>query len=366
MKADKPWALLAAGGTAGHILPAIVLAKELKARGHNVQMISSRRGPVELFANEGFPVTFFSTRGFRGGFRISSLIWNLRAAAELFSATLKLRRMFKQLTPQIAAVFGGYISVPVGLAARMKKVPLAIHESNASAGRANMFLSRFASSVLAAFEDCGLPGALVTGNPVRPEIFRVDRNSQAEHKKSLGYDPDNFLLAIVGGSLGSTKLNLLARDLPSNFEGVLSIHHVVGERDWEEFAGSAHSNANVTYRTVMFETQMAELYGAADLFICRAGSISTAELAAAGTPAILVPLPNAFADHQTKNAIRLAQAGGAQLIAEKSLTTELISAEIRRYMENPDELIQISEALRSLALPDAASRIADILEANAR
>lgn len=367
----RSWAMIAGGGTAGHVLPGIALARALVERGHGVEEIhwvGSRRGlEARLVPEAGFSVTLLAGRGIPRRLSLESLgaVWQLVGSTAVALAVILRRR------PSVVVALGGYASVPCALAAGTLRVPVVVLEQNAVPGAANRLISRFARVSATSFEGTALRRARLTGNPVRAEILSVDRTSQRRQARSeLGVDPGRHLVAVFGGSLGAARINRAVVDsLPWwAARSDLAIHHVVGERDWIEMSESLPELAPgaLSYRPVRYEERMDLLLAAADLVVCRAGATSVAELAAVGIPSVLIPLPGAPGDHQTANARALARVGGAIIVADKELDGGRLTAVVDGLLADPVRLRAMGLAAASVGRRDAAEAVASLVEATAR
>jgi UDP-N-acetylglucosamine:LPS N-acetylglucosamine transferase len=279
--------------------------------------------------------------------------------------------LIRRLRPRVVVVLGGYAAVPCTIGAILWRVPIVVMEQNARAGAANRLAGRFAKAAAVPFEDTDLPRAVLTGNPVRPEILSVDRVADRRPaREQLGLPADRVVLAVFSGSLGSRRINQAVAGLAERWHGRsdLAIHHVVGARDWDAGAGDPVDGTpeGIWYRRVRYEDRMPLLLSAADLAVCRAGGSTVAELAAVGLGAILVPLPIATRDHQTANAAPLVRAGAAVVVADGELDVDRLEAEVATLLAEPGRLDAMARAARTLAFPDAADRVADLVEEHAR
>jgi UDP-N-acetylglucosamine--N-acetylmuramyl-(pentapeptide) pyrophosphoryl-undecaprenol N-acetylglucosamine transferase len=281
-------------------------------------------------------------------------------------------------------VVGGYASFPAGLAALVLRVPTVLVNTDAVPGAVNALLGRFASVNAVAFPGTDLPRAEVTGTPVRPELGALDRSQggQEEARAMLGLPLRRRTLAAVGGSLGSRRINGAVAELARRWSARddLSLYHVTGRRDYAEFAlpepageggASGEGDARTTpaglhYQVVPFEERMPEVYRSVDLCVCRAGAMTVAELLVAGVPAILVPLPGAPRDHQTRNAQALVAGGAAILVPDAECTAERLEHELLGLLSDPSRLATMRAAARALGHPDAAAKVAELVDAHAR
>jgi UDP-N-acetylglucosamine--N-acetylmuramyl-(pentapeptide) pyrophosphoryl-undecaprenol N-acetylglucosamine transferase len=345
--------MVMAGGTGGHVFPALVVARDLAARGAAVVWLGSAGGfESQVVPAAGIPTEWIQVRGLRGhGWRWAIAPFSLARA--LWQALGAIRRV----RPQVVLGMGGFVTGPGGLGARLLGIPLVIHEQNAIPGMTNRWLARWATRVAEAF-----PGsfagrqAVLTGNPVRPEIATLPVPAQ----RWMGRDGPLRLL-VLGGSQGAQALNqtvpaALGRLAP---ERRPAVRHQAG-RDKVEATRAAYRQAGVEAEVVEFIAAMAEAYAWADLAVCRAGAITLAELAAAGLGAVLVPYPYAVDDHQTHNAEYFVRAGAAERIPQGELDAERLARTLARLLDVPGRLLAMAEAARVLARPGAAAEVAGI------
>jgi UDP-N-acetylglucosamine:LPS N-acetylglucosamine transferase len=251
--------------------------------------------------------------------------------------------------------------------------------TDAVPGAVNALLGRFAAANAVAFPGTELPRAVVTGTPVRPELGGLDRSpsGRQEARTLLGLPAQRQTLAAFGGSLGARRINTAVADLAARWSarGDLSLYHVAGRRDYAQFADGATGEGapreaagldELDYQVVPFEDRMPDLYRAADLFVCRAGAMTVAELLVCGVPAILVPLPGAPRDHQTRNAEALVEAGAAILVPDAECNAERLETELATLLSDADRLAAMGAAARRLGHPDAAATVAELVDAHAR
>ncbi|HEX4024977.1 MAG TPA: undecaprenyldiphospho-muramoylpentapeptide beta-N-acetylglucosaminyltransferase [Steroidobacteraceae bacterium] len=351
--ADAPLALIMAGGTGGHVFPALALARELRARSWQIVWLGTRRGlEARLVPAEQIPMEWLSVAGLRGK---GPWVWvsaPLRLARALAQALAVIRRR----RPALVIGLGGFAAGPGGVAAWLLRRPLLIHEQNAVAGFTNRCLSHLARRVLSAFPGSFAPQvrAQVVGNPVRREI--VDLPSPAQ-RFSLRDGPIRVL--VLGGSQGAARLNAivpfaLARAAPLKFD----VRHQAGER-WLQSVQHNYAQAGVSARLHAFIDEMAEAYGWADLVICRSGALTISELAAAGVGAVLVPFPAATDDHQTRNAGALVDGGAAMMIPDRQLSAQQLAEMLIGLCVNRVGLLAMAERARLLARPRATQELAD-------
>lgn len=368
----RPWVVMAGGGTAGHVTPALAIAGALVDAGHDprsIHFVGSRRGiEGRLVPAAGFPVTLLPGRGLvRRADRA-----NLVAAAGLLGATAMAIVLVGRWRPGAVVSVGGYAAAPAVAAALVWRVPVVLAEANAVPGAVNRLAGRFAAAAAVAFPGTPLPRAVVTGNPIRPAMAAIERSPQArrEARVALGYPEGVRLVAVAGGSLGAGRLNEAVLDLARGWadRGDLAVHHVVGERNADGLARRRPRlpPGGLTYRQVAFEERMDLLYAAADVTVQRAGASTVAELAAAGIPSVLVPLPRSPGGHQERNAAALAAAGGAVVVDDAALDGDRLMSVLDGLLGDPGLLERMGAASRALAVPDAAARVAALVETHAR
>lgn len=335
--------MIMAGGTGGHVFPALALAENLKQQGWRVVWLGAKTGmEAVLVPKHGYEMAWVRFAGLRGKGVLRALVLPF----SLLIAFWQSARAILRERPDVVIGMGGYISFPGGMMASFLGRPLLIHEQNSIAGLANKVLSRLADRVLQAFPGA-LRGAQVSGNPVRREIAALAA-PRARYAVRVG----RLRLLVLGGSLGAQVLNetvprALAL-LPE--EARPEVAHQAGEKHVDALR-ARYAAAGVKAETLAFIDDMAARYGAADLVICRAGALTVAELACAGVASILVPFPYAVDDHQTSNANFLAAAGAAILLRQSELTAERL-AELLRGLTR-ERLLEIAEKARALGKPDA-------------
>jgi UDP-N-acetylglucosamine--N-acetylmuramyl-(pentapeptide) pyrophosphoryl-undecaprenol N-acetylglucosamine transferase len=296
---------------------------------------------------------------------------NVGAVAALLVAGIRALGLVGRLRPSVVVAVGGYASVAVGLAAVLRRVPIVVAEQNQAPGLANRLLARFAKASAVSFPDTPLRRAVVTGNPIRAEISALDpTRDKAAAKRAFGVDEHRRLLFVVGGSLGALRINeAVLAALPAwRDRADLSVHHVVGHRDWSALSTRTPTVARgaLEHRMVEYEDDIPAALAAADLVVCRSGSSTCFELAAAGLPAILVPSPSVTADQQTGNARHLVEAGAAVLVRDADLDGIRLVATVDELIGDEARMAAMGVAARRWARPDAAADIAALAEAHAR
>ena len=347
--------LMAGGGTGGHVIPALAVARELQRRGYELYFVGTREGlEAKLVPAAGFPIDWVEI----GGLKRLSLARRVRTLSQLAWETLRMFRALGRQRPAAVFSMGGYVAGPVVLAAAARRIPLVLMEPNAEPGMTNRWIGRVAARALVAFEDTArrFPRgkAEVTGVPVREEFFAIAPKPRGN---VLG-------VLITGGSRGSRRLNQAVRESwPLFRESGLAVR-LVHQTGAEEYAGIARdfAAAGLNGEIVPFIDDMPGAFAEADLVVCRSGAGAVAELAAAGKPAILVPFPFAADNHQQRNAEAMAAAGGARLAPDREFDGRRFFAETAALAAEPGALETMGAAARRLGRPNAAQRAADLLE----
>jgi undecaprenyldiphospho-muramoylpentapeptide beta-N-acetylglucosaminyltransferase len=363
------FAVIAGGGTAGHVVPAIAIADTLVARGHDrddLLFVGAARGmEASMVPAAGYQVALLPVEGVRRSMSPA----NARAALRFSSAVPRSLALLRRTQPAVVVSLGGYASVPAVTAAWLLRIPIVVVSYDVVPGAAARLQSRLAAATAVAFESSPLPGKVVTGAPLRPAILGVDRSrDRAPARAALGLPPDRFTLAIVGGSLGSGKLNEVTASFVTarRDDRQLAIHHVLGQRHPSSGAEPQTEADGLHYQVVRYEDRMDLVYAAADVVLARAGATTVAELAAAGVPSVLVPWPLATEDHQTANAKVLADVGGAVLLPEPELSAARLHEVLEPFRQEPARLEAMSVRARRAGRRDGAERIADLVERHAR
>ncbi len=344
--------MIMAGGTGGHIFPALAVAENLRAQGWNIVWLGSRSGmEAALVVPRGYAMAWISMSGVRGKGWLRMLVLPL----QLLIAFWQSARAIFAHRPDVVLGMGGYASFPGGMMASLFNRPLAIHEQNSIAGLANRVLAGLADRVLAGFPDAfGATTAVIwTGNPVRSEVASLAAPEQRYRARS-----GPLRLTVIGGSLGAQVLNETVPQalalLPAAARPLVT--HQAGARQLAA-AEASYQRAGVTVTLTPFITDMAAQYAASDLIICRAGASTIAELAAAGIASVLVPLPHAVDDHQTGNARFLAERGAAVLVPQSEFTPHQLAGLLRSFTR--EALLGMAQNARSVSKPDATRRVAE-------
>lgn len=354
---DNP-ILLAAGGTGGHVFPAEALAAELLRRGHRVGLVTDTRG-------KGFGQNLPELPLYRipaGTPAGRSLPGKLMSVVEIAHGVISGLTLLGLTRPVAVVGFGGYPALPLLLAAKLRKIPIVIHEQNAVLGRVNRLVARFAARIATSFPATDfLPetaAVTVTGNPVRPAILAAADVPYTAPDQSLR-------LLILGGSQGARVLSDVVPTalaaLPTEMKKRLKVVQQCRPEDLERVR-AIYAEAGIAAETATFFNDVAQRLAVAHLAISRSGASSTAEIAVIGRPALLVPYAHAMDDHQTANAQALAHAGGAQVIAQDKFTTDRVTTAFINLLGDPAALSDMAAAARSVGRPLAAQALADLVE----
>lgn len=340
--------IIMAGGTGGHIYPALACAQVFKDKGLDVQWLGSKGGMEEvLVADHDIALHSLSIKGVRGKGVLGLLVAPFRVLHAIGQAIAVLQKV----KPDVVLGMGGFVAGPGGVAARLLGIPLVIHEQNAIAGTTNKLLSKVANLKLQAF-DGAIPNAISVGNPIRSDILeqqvRMPRNGVARPLRLL----------VVGGSLGAKAINDVIPQVLLNWPSTqrLDVWHQTGLRNFD-VVSEQYKIAKVEARVEAYLENMDQAYYWADVVLCRAGAMTVSELAIAGLPSILVPYPHAIDDHQTANAQYLEQVGAAYLLPQAQLTCEKIISLLSTFVESEDTLLKMGEQAKLVARPNATQDV---------
>jgi UDP-N-acetylglucosamine--N-acetylmuramyl-(pentapeptide) pyrophosphoryl-undecaprenol N-acetylglucosamine transferase len=342
---------IAAGGTAGHVVPALAVADALRDSGAEVEFLGGERAEAELVPAAGYPFHRLRVAGLDRRNPLKAA----RAVLWAGAATARARRILRQMKPDIVLGGGGYVAAPAGLAARSLRIPLVLTEADSHLGITNRLLAPMAQRVFLSFDLPERQGAkwVVTGRPVPTGTGDADR---ASARARFGIDDDRECLLVFGGSLGARRLNDAAIDAFGS-AAPCWILHACGRRDYDDLAGRLEELGQPAhYKLHAYVTPFADAYAAADLATARAGG-SVFELLAAGLPSILVPYPHATADHQTKNARWVERGGAAVVVPDDELDGPRLAREVAALLGSSERLRTMQRAAGELARPDAAERI---------
>jgi len=356
--------LIMAGGTGGHVFPALAVADELKSRGYDIHWLGTAAGiEADLIPKAGYPLHCIKVTGLRGKGKLALLA----APIKIIKAIYQALRFIRIIRPSAVLGLGGFATGPGGVAAKLSGVPLLIHEQNAFPGMTNRLLKPLSNVVMQAFPNTfkstgknkELNSLLTTGNPVRENILKIDC--------SIAQQSDGRLkVLVVGGSLGAVALNnaviealgLLIKDNTS--EGLVDIWHQVGKKNIDAVQQSyADKNLAGKAKVVAFIDDMAKAYAWADLVVCRAGALTVSEVACAGKAAIFIPFPFAVDDHQTANAQVLVDAGAAEIRQQKDLTAQWLAERWLAYGEQPKMIEKMAIAAKAASIADATQVVTE-------
>jgi UDP-N-acetylglucosamine--N-acetylmuramyl-(pentapeptide) pyrophosphoryl-undecaprenol N-acetylglucosamine transferase len=348
--------LVMAGGTGGHVFPGLAVANMLRDQGWEIHWLGcATRMEADLVPKHNIDISYIDVEGVRG----NGILRLIKAPFKLIRSVWQARAVINTFKPDVVLGMGGFASGPGGIAARLQRLPLVLHEQNAVAGLTNRYLAKVASQVMVAFDGALMAHApKVVGNPVRQDIIDLGRLA-VKRQQSLN-------ILIVGGSLGAQVLNeTLPKTLMLLKNLNISIKHQAGKNNsanvmaaYESLSDAEHENQTVDVSD--FIDDMAGAYQQADLVICRAGALTVSEVAALGLPAIFIPLPNAVDDHQTKNAKMLSDKNAAIIMAQSVMTPQTLADSVRE-ISAAGELEKMHQASESLAKTDATEQVARVI-----
>lgn len=354
--------LIAGGGTGGHYFPALAVAEALKEKGHSIFYVGTENGIEKTL---GFPsenslllnVSGFIGRGLRGYF----------SSFRFVTSTLKLLREIERFNPDAAIVFGGYASLPSGVASFLKGIPLYVQEQNSVPGRVNRFLSRFSKCSF-----LGFPGAeaflkgknLFTGNPVRRQVVDASKRREEVGRKTLeklNLSRKKKTLLVIGGSQGALFLNRLFIETAPLLNREVQVIHITGKSKEEEKLKVVYRESGIDARVFPFYREVWELYSIADCAVSRAGALAISELSLFGIPTLFVPFPYAADDHQLKNAQFLSQMGAALYRKQEEITPQETAQIIETLLFGIIDSQKLKENFLSFSRPNATDRITEVL-----
>lgn len=343
--------VIMAGGTGGHVFPALAVADELRKVGVPIVWLGTRNGiEARLVPAAGYPVEWLNVGGVRG----KSLLHRLLSPFVIIKASVQAMTVLRRIQPCAVLGMGGFVSGPGGLMAWLLRIPLLIHEQNAIPGLTNKILARIASKVLQAFPDAFAGQAVHVGNPVRESITQLPAPEMR-----LSSHTDALRILVVGGSLGATRLNEVVPEAVAQFaeSNRPQIIHQTGRNNVEQ-AQQHYSMYGVQADIKAFIDDIDAAYAWADIVVCRAGAMTVFELAAAGVAAILVPYPYAVDDHQTANANYLAAHGAAVVKQQDEISADWLADTLQQFNDQRSQLMTMAKRARELAMPTAAVDVA--------
>lgn len=341
--------MIMAGGTGGHVFPALAVAHELMNRGCEVQWFGTRKGiEARIVSAQGITLHYLEITGLRG----KNLKAIMLAPWKILRAVMAARKELQTFKPQVVLGMGGYVTGPGGVAAWQLGIPLVVHEQNARAGTTNKLLARLATRVLTAYPNV-LPRGECIGNPVRESIAQLPEPAVRVQLHA------GLRLLVLGGSLGAQSINQMVPEALKRIgaDVQIEVRHQCGDKHYES-TKNLYTILKVKGDVVAFIEDMAEALGWADLVICRAGALTISELSAAGVASVLVPYPHAIDDHQTANAQWLVDQGAAEVRQQNTLTAQELK-EILLSFYDTDKRMAMAQAARAVARPQAARDCAD-------
>jgi UDP-N-acetylglucosamine--N-acetylmuramyl-(pentapeptide) pyrophosphoryl-undecaprenol N-acetylglucosamine transferase len=364
------YACIAAGGTGGHVVPGLAVARELVDRGHPIESIvfvGSEHGVGAGHVTEaGFELRRLPGRGVERKLSRAAL----KAIVDICRGVIQGVAMLRRMRPQVVVLLGGYASVPCIVASVLLRIPMVVVARDVRVGAADRLAGLFATVCAVPFAGTDLPHAVVTGLPVRSEVLSIDRQRDRRVARSdLGLPEDRVMIGVFTGSLGSRRVNDAVMGLVTRWadRDDLIVRHVLGTRDWETVqADLPHPPpGGLMYQPLRYEDRIAVLLAASDIVVSRAGGGTVAEIATVGLPSVLVPLPIAPRDHQTANAMALVDAGAALLVPDDELDTDRLGRELTALVDDAGRRKEMGDRARELSRPDAAARVADLVESSA-
>ncbi len=352
--------IISGGGTGGHIYPGIAIAKEILSNEPDAEIlfVGTEHGlEGKLVPREGFDIKFIDVKGFKRKLSFDTF----KTVGKLLKSFGSIRKLLKEFEPDAVIGTGGYVCFPVVFIAALKKIPTIIHEQNAFPGVANKVLARYVDAVAISFEEArprfkGRARITLTGNPIRKDLFLLDRKKAREN---LGLAEDVPLVVIFGGSLGAEHINECVRDM-INLHGSEITYNLIlatGMKHYEKIMRDIKAPLPDNIQVVPYIYNMGELLAAADLAVTRGGAITVSELSALGVPSILVPSPFVAENHQEYNARALEENGAAVVILEKDLTSDILYKQILSLSQDKNSLKKMSSNAGKLAITDAADKI---------
>lgn len=360
--ARQPLILMMAGGTGGHVYPALAVALELMERGYRIEWLGTARGLEEqVIPQAGIVLHHLSVRGVRG----KSLTNKLLGLVSLAVASAQALWLVCRLAPRCVVGMGGYAAGPGGVAAWMLRKPLLVQEQNAVAGTTNRLLAPLAAVVVTGFPNAFSTdvSARVLGNPVRRELLEASRDLTYDYRAQRP-----LRLLVLGGSLGARPLNELLPEavgelVEDNATGALQVWHQTGKAHLASVQEAYARHPQLSVKLGDFIDDMVAAYRWADLVVCRAGALTVSELAIMGLPSLLIPLPQAIDDHQTANARFLAERGAALLLRQAELDGKTLAALLQELLAQPEALRAMAAAARDAGMPGATAAVSDCCEA---
>ena len=345
--------LLAAGGTAGHINPAIAIAKQFAEKENaEIQFIGTKRGmETELVTREGFPISYIEVAGFKRSLTLE----NVKIAWQAFQGIRQAGKLIRDFAPDLVVGCGGYVSGPVLFCAHLQNRPTLIHEQNVIPGLTTKILSKFVDKVAISFEDTTQyitkKKTVLTGNPIRKNIVKIAEEPSKKRAKPT--------VLVVGGSLGAKVINDTIAELVKDMEADIELVWASGKREYEDIKKRIDP-LPPQVKLVPYIYDMAQAIAAADVVIARAGAITVSEICAAGKTSILIPSPNVTHNHQAYNAKALEKKGAAKVILEQDLTPRKLKETLLELLMNRELLQNMSQNAKKMGITNAAEKIHEI------
>jgi UDP-N-acetylglucosamine--N-acetylmuramyl-(pentapeptide) pyrophosphoryl-undecaprenol N-acetylglucosamine transferase len=365
--------MVMAGGTGGHVFPALAVADELKQQGYDIHWLGTAAGiEADVIPKAGYPLHCIEVTGLRGKGKLALLA----APFKIVKAIYQAWRFMRIVNPSAVLGLGGFATGPGGVAAKLLRVPLLIHEQNAFPGMTNRLLKPISNVVMQAFPNTfkETKGLLTTGNPVRANIVALGSNTDGDSKRESLLENDKLNVLVVGGSLGAVALNNAVMDAlalslkqesgseckaPNKYKAP-SIWHQVGKKNIDSVQQSyAEKGLEGKAKVVAFIDDMSEAYRWADLVVCRSGALTVSEVACAGKAAIFIPFPFAVDDHQTANAQVLVTAKAAEIKQQKELTAQWLADRWTMYAEQPELIANMAIAAKAASIANAAQVVSE-------
>jgi len=344
--------LVMAGGTGGHVFPALAVARALKDQNVEVTWLGTKNGlEAEVVPKAGFEIDWINIRGLRG----NGLLGWMTAPFKLLYAGYQAGAIIRRRKPDVVVGMGGFVTGPGGFMAWLLRVPVVIHEQNAIPGMTNRLLANLSKKVLEAFPGAfeKSTNAIAIGNPVRAELLE----QHAPKQRLSQHDNGKIRLLVVGGSLGARAINSVMPEVIKIVgDDVLEVRHQTGKKLFEE-TQSAYAELDINANVSPFIDDMAKAYAWADIVLCRAGALTISELAAIGVGSILVPFPHAVDDHQTKNASFLVSVKAATLIPQNQLTVDRLVKELSELLGQPEKILSMAEAAYTVRQTDSVDKV---------
>ncbi|NDD72170.1 MAG: UDP-N-acetylglucosamine--N-acetylmuramyl-(pentapeptide) pyrophosphoryl-undecaprenol N-acetylglucosamine transferase, partial [Actinobacteria bacterium] len=347
------FAVITGGGTSGHVIPALAIAELLQDSGieaNRLHFVGSNTGvETTLVPQSGIALTLLTVQGFSRGWSLTSLRQNIKTISVLRTATRLAEKLLLSLQPAVVISVGGYVSVPATRAAKKLNIPIVTVSYDRRPGLATKMQARIASAVAVAYLPSSLNNAMLTGAPVRRALRNLDvLASRSQARKNLSIPNDRNVVCITGGSLGSARLNSVARVLveKNQHRHDLCIIHLTGPRYINDDLPTIANDAKILYRRLESTVAMHDVYSASDLVVARAGASTVAEVSTIGVASVLVPWSGAAEDHQTANANWLGDLAGAVVLDETKLSNLEIAAQVVAVVDNRARLKEIAVAAR--------------------